>query len=123
MHVDTLDHVGLNVRDLERSAEWYARVLGFEILHKWTTTWMVGRPPVRLGLFLRPDAAPVENLDQRLAITHFALATDAAGFEQAQARLRELGIAFDPPEDTGIAHAFFFHDPDGHEVEITTYHA
>lgn len=34
-----------------------------------------------------------------------------------------MGIAFDPPEDTGIAFSIFFKDPVGYEIEFTTYHA
>ena len=42
-------------------------------------------------------------------------------FGQAQAELKELGISFDPPEDTGIAFSIFVLDPDGHQIELTTY--
>jgi catechol 2,3-dioxygenase-like lactoylglutathione lyase family enzyme len=82
---------------------------------------MVGTDTMRLGLFQRPDSAPVCNMDNAIAITHVAFRTDAAGFASAQAMLRKLGIAFDPPEDTGIAFSVFILDPDGHQIEITTY--
>ena len=122
MDIQVIDHVGLNVTNLERSAEWYQRVLGFELVHKWKTTWMIGRGPMRLGLFWRPEGTPVENLDNRIAITHVAFLTDALGFESAQTELQKLGVPFDEPEDTGIAFSFFFKDPDGYDLEITTYH-
>jgi catechol 2,3-dioxygenase-like lactoylglutathione lyase family enzyme len=118
-----IDHVAINVANLERSAEWYARVLGFEVFHKWKRTWMISRGPMRIGLFHRPDATAVDDLDNRRAITHFAFVTDSNGFERAQDELRKLDIPFDPPEDTGIAYSLFVSDPDGFSVEITTYHA
>jgi catechol 2,3-dioxygenase-like lactoylglutathione lyase family enzyme len=121
MNLERIDHIGLNVRDLATSAAFYREVLGFEIVHKWTTTWMVGTDLMRLGLFQRPTSDPVCNINNAIAITHVAFRTDAAGFEAAQDELRQLGIAFDPPEDTGIAFSVFILDPDGHQIEITTY--
>jgi catechol 2,3-dioxygenase-like lactoylglutathione lyase family enzyme len=117
-----MDHVGINVTDLQRSADWYQKVLGFTIFHKWQTTWMISRGDMHLGLFLRPNAKKIDNLDNTLAITHFAYATDAKGFQEAQDRLKQLGVKFDPPEDTGVAYALFIYDPDGYQVEITTFH-
>lgn len=121
MDLQRIDHIGLNVRDLPTSAEFYRSVFGFGVVHKWTTTWMVGNDIMRLGLFQRPTATPTCNIDNTIAITHVAFRTDAAGFAAAQDKLRKLGIAFDPPEDTGIAYSVFILDPDGHQIEITTY--
>jgi catechol 2,3-dioxygenase-like lactoylglutathione lyase family enzyme len=121
MNLERIDHVGLNVRDLATSAAFYSKVFGFGIVHKWTTTWMVGNETMRLGLFQRPSSSPVCNIDNTIAITHVAFRTDAAGLKAAQEQLVKLGIAFDPPEDTGIAYSVFILDPDGHQIEITTY--
>ena len=121
MNLERIDHIGLNVRDLVTSAEFYSKVLGFSVVHKWTTTWMVGTDTMRLGLFQRPRSGPLCDIDNTIAITHVAFRTDAAGFSAAQAELRRLGISFEPPEDTGIAYSVFILDPDGHQIEITTY--
>jgi catechol 2,3-dioxygenase-like lactoylglutathione lyase family enzyme len=43
MACQIIDHVGINITDLDRSAKWYRRVPGFEIVHKWKTTWMIKR--------------------------------------------------------------------------------
>jgi len=75
-----------------------------------------------LGLFWRPESKAVENLDNKIAYTHIASFADAPGFEAAQTELRSIGVLFDGPEDTGIALSIFFSDPDGHQLEITTYH-
>jgi catechol-2,3-dioxygenase len=67
-----LDHYAVNVADLQRAADWYQRVLGFKVLHKWTTTWMVGKDNIKVGLFLRPDAKPPADPDKELLIQHVA---------------------------------------------------
>jgi catechol 2,3-dioxygenase-like lactoylglutathione lyase family enzyme len=120
--IQRMDHVGINVTDLQRSADWYQKVLGFTIFHKWKTTWMIRRGDMRIGLFLRPNAKKIDDLDNTLAITHFAYATDDKGFKEAQERLAKLGVKFDPPEDTGVAYSIFVYDPDGYQVEITSYY-
>lgn len=55
-----------------------------------------------------------------IAMRHFALRVDRENFAAAQARFRELGIEFESA-DHGIAHSVYISDPDGHEVEVTTY--
>ena len=120
--IQRMDHVGINVTDLQRSADWYEKVLGFTIFHKWKTTWMISRADMHIGLFLRPSAKKIDDLDNTLAITHFAYATDAKGFQEAQDKLKKLGVKFDPPEDTGVAYSLFIYDPDGYQIEITNYH-
>lgn len=125
MNLTIIDHVGLNVTDLARSIAWYMEVFDFQVLHRWpsNTTVMVGAGSIRLGLFLRPNAAKVADPDQAVMMTHVAFGVSPDRFALVLAHLKGLGIPFDPPEDTGIAYSIFLADPDGHQVEITTYHA
>lgn len=51
---------------------------------------------------------------------HLAFQTDHLNFVRAQAELKQRGIGFSV-EDPGISHSIYFHDPDGYEIEITTY--
>jgi glyoxylase I family protein len=117
-----LDHFALHVTDLDRSAAFYQRVFGFQIINKWSTTWMVGNDTIRVGLFLRPAAKPVSDPDNAVLIEHVAFLTDEAGFAGAVKQLDSLGVAHDLPEDTGIAKSVFLKDPDGHSLEITYYY-
>jgi catechol 2,3-dioxygenase-like lactoylglutathione lyase family enzyme len=118
-----LDHFAINVRDLQTSADWYNRILGFQILHKWATTWMVGRDNIKVGLFLRPDAKPLTDIDSQLIIQHVAFLVDGDKFSAALNEIKNKGVTIvEGPEDTGIAYSFFFKDPDGNLLEITTYH-
>ncbi|HEY2583458.1 MAG TPA: VOC family protein [Mucilaginibacter sp.] len=122
LYLKRFDHVGINIRDLQKSEDWYKQVFGFKILHKWKTTWMIGNSKMKIGLFQRPNGVKIDSLDNTVAITHFAFLTDSAGFKKIQAFLKMKNIPFDPPEDTGIAYSIFIYDPDHHQIEITTYH-
>ena len=116
------DHVAITVKDLSKSAEWYGTVFGFTVLHKWNTTWMIGKKAMRLGLFARPSAMSIDELDSKIAIQHVAFLCDRKEFATAQERLKSANIPCTGPEDSGIAFSIFLRDPDGHEVEITTYY-
>jgi catechol 2,3-dioxygenase-like lactoylglutathione lyase family enzyme len=122
MDLDGLDHFAINVADLQRAADWYQKVFGFTVLHKWDTTWMIGRDNMKIGLFLRPNATPLPNIDSQLIIQHVAFLVDGDKFDAAKNALLQAGVTIDGPEDTGIAYSMFFTDPDGHLLEITTYH-
>src|SRR5438093_1505595 len=117
MNLSRLDHVAVTVKDLSTSFSWYEKVFGFSLFHKWTTTWMVIYRDIRLGLFQRPAAPRIDDLDNKIAIQHFAFLTDPEGFDRAQELLRSLGVPFEGPEDSGIAKSIFVLDPDGHQVE------
>jgi catechol 2,3-dioxygenase-like lactoylglutathione lyase family enzyme len=122
MDLSRIDHFAITVKDLQTSADWYSRVFGFEIIHRFTRTWMVGNETIKIGLMHRLDATPVDDLDNKIAFQHAAFLTDGDGLERAQIMLKDAGVAFDGPEDTGIAFSIFINDPDGHQLEITAYH-
>ena len=117
-----LDHVAVTVSDLQVSFAWYEKVLGFTLFHKWNTTWMISLGDNRIGLFQRSSAPRIDDLDNKIAIQHFAFGTDAEGFMYFQRRLTSLNLSYEGPEDSGIAHSIFLNDPDGHQVEITYYY-
>jgi catechol-2,3-dioxygenase len=122
MNLKAIDHVAVSVKSLEDSFRWYSQVLGFQLFHKFTRTWMIEKYGMKIGLMRRPDAKPVEDLDNQIAIQHFAFGVVERDFQPTVDTLTTLGIPFEGPEDTGIAFSIFLTDPDGHTIEITTYH-
>ena len=121
--LQALDHVALSVEDVNASAEWYGEVLGLKRQHDglWNgIPVFVGTDDLAIALFpLRDDATPSSNR-ARARILHFAMRTDRKNFVAAQATLKQGGIKFEF-QDHEISHSIYFRDPDGHEIEITTY--
>ena len=116
-----IDHVALSVRDIARSTQWYIDVLGFE--HRYPGMWdgvpvFVGKNGGALALF--PIATDAEVKACGVRILHVAFGATRDQFLAAQRHLTERGIAFEF-QDHDISHSIYFRDPDGHELEITTY--
>ena len=119
-----IDHIALTVRDVAASTRWYCDVLGFE--HRFPGLWD-GVPAMLFigdtGLALFPvssdDPASPPGSDT-IAVMHVAFRVNREAFQTAQDDLRSRGIAFNF-QDHDISHSIYFYDPDGHQLEITTY--
>jgi catechol 2,3-dioxygenase-like lactoylglutathione lyase family enzyme len=123
MKLEGLDHVALAVCDAEESVKWYIEVLGLERQH--AGSWdgipiFVGKGATGIAVFPAREAKSSLGKSDPARFLHLAWRADRANFQRAQNELKERGIAFHF-EDHGIAHSIYFRDPDGHELEITTY--
>ena len=122
--LEGLDHVALAVRDVERSADWYVDVLGFE--RRFSGMWngipvFVAREKTAIALFpTGSDQARSSVPRRRDGILHLAMRANRENFIAAQRDLTSRGIAFHFT-DHQISHSIYFRDPDGIELEITTY--
>ena len=119
----SVNHVGLMTVHLDESIAFYRDVLGFRLVDRpnfdFPGCWLFN---CGIMIHLIHNEA-TEGSDQRDIDTrgnHLAIHSD--DLETVEARLGEWGIAFRKNEivDRGIKQ-IFFHDPDGHHVEIGTY--
>jgi lactoylglutathione lyase len=119
-------HVGLNVTDLDRSAQFYRRVFGFDLLRE-------SEEADRRYAFLGHDGTPVITLWQQ-SDGRFATATpglhhlsfqapDIDVVRRIEGVLREIGATFAhdgvvPHREGAASGGIFFEDPDGIRLEI-----
>lgn len=119
--IQRLDHVALTVRDLDASARWYARVLGMEQRGTYRDATGRGNPRVlgsgdaNLALFPGEPGRAVLPLEG-----HVALRLDRASFDLARAHLNHLGVPFKYVEYETV-HSMYLQDPDGNEIELSTW--
>jgi catechol 2,3-dioxygenase-like lactoylglutathione lyase family enzyme len=122
--VDQIDHVALAVRNVERSVAWYEATLGLERRHQ--EVWgsypaVVCAGTTCVALFPVGTETPKPPPDTAtIAMRHVGFRVDRATFAEAQAGLRAAGIHF-VFQDHTICHSVYLSDPDGHQIEITTY--
>jgi len=122
MQFEGIDHVAMGVRDIERSAKWYIDVLGFERLHDgmWNgVPTFIGKGNTGIALFPANEEMKT-SAHREIRMLHLAFRANQENFVAAQRELEKCGIKFEF-QDHEIAHSIYFHDPDGHQLEITTY--
>ena len=77
MQLEGIDHVAMSVRDVERAAQWYTDVLGFE--RRFGGMWdgvpvFIGKGTTALALFpIRGNADGPERESKGVRILHLAL--------------------------------------------------
>lgn len=119
-----IDHIALTVRDVEKSVRWYTEVLGLQRMHE--EAWgsfpaVVGIGGTSLALFPVKGAEPSGPAGpDAICARHIAFRTDRDNFARARESLTAGGLAV-TEQDHQIARSLYINDPDGHELEITTY--
>lgn len=126
--VDRIDHIVLNVSDIEIAASWYQRVLGMEREEFGNDQ----RTALKFGgqkLNLRPaNADPrkwITGVNDKPGGADLCFVT-AVGVEDVIEHLKACGIAIvaGPADRTGALgpmQSVYCRDPDGNLVEIATY--
>jgi catechol 2,3-dioxygenase-like lactoylglutathione lyase family enzyme len=132
--ISALDHIVLNVGDIDRALQFYTGVLGLagervELFQ----AGKVGFPSVRINDATIIDLFPRKNFDGRSVsekvdgnLNHVCLVVDAGDFAGVIETLKANQIAIrDGPVSRwgaqGQATSVYFLDPDGNEIEIRHY--
>ena len=123
--IDRIDHLVLTVFDIERTLDFYSRVLGME-----PVTFAGGRRGLAFGrqkLNLHQAGREFEPKALRPAPGAIDLCFITTGaLEDVMAQLREHGVAIieGPVDKTGALgpmKSVYFRDPDGNLIEVSRY--
>lgn len=118
-----LGHVNIFVRNVERSRQWYADVLG---LH--TYGYRPGRAAFlaadleqshEIALVQVGDEAPGPQKGQ-VGLNHMAwMVPSLEDLKDAYQRLKDKGVPIERVSDHGISIGVYFRDPDGNGLEVS----
>ena len=115
-----LGPVRLQVADLERSLEYYGRILGLRVAARgegWAALAPQGDETVIVELRARPGAAPVSRRG-RLGLYHYAiLLPDRAALGRFIRHLADAG-EYAGMSDHFVSEAVYLTDPDGLGIEV-----
>lgn len=127
INISALDHVHLYADDIASTAAWYERILGLKVLD--ASTRLKGR-----GLYLttprgqycatlftgKPPSDGDHTTAFRVPGTVFIAFGDALPHDEIVSRDGDL-LQPDEADDHALAFSFYFSDPAGNHLEVTTY--
>lgn len=120
--LQSLNHVTRVTRKLEDSIRFYTDVLGFRVISRpafsFAGAWLYAAG-MQIHLIADPAVPPAsETINTRT--NHIAFAVEDV--DAMEARLQQLGVPYKRSiiPDRQI-HQLFFHDPDGHMIELGKY--
>jgi catechol 2,3-dioxygenase len=109
--------VGLRVRDLERSLDFYRRAIGLEVLEQGAGVASLGVDGRRL-LALEARRGAIRDFEAA-DLFHFALLLPSRAALGRQLRhLLAAGVPLTGASDHHVSEALYLDDPDGHGIEL-----
>jgi len=121
-----IDHVAINVRDIDKAVEFYTKVIGLNITE---------REPSKPGIEYFFDCGPsligiiqAKDLDARhpfanegLGANHFSFRIHAQDFDAMIKRLEEHHVKIEFVKKREKSWSLYFYDLDGNKLEITAW--
>ncbi len=114
----SIDHVNMQVKNLEQSVMFYADLFGFEIKQESNTnkadlpSKIIGNDAIKLCMYEVPDMSPEGG------IAHFGF--NIANFDEIIEKCRKSGveILYGGIVDWETSRSVYIVDPSGYEVEL-----
>ncbi|MBI3553905.1 MAG: VOC family protein [Elusimicrobia bacterium] len=117
--VTGVDHINMNVKNLEQSKKFYGEVFGFELREEGFRdggNWAIIGVPDRIYLALY-EVGDAKMAEQDLQVNHFGF--HVKDFEGLKERLETLGVRVDHSWDYGRSRSIYIEDPSGYEIELS----
>lgn len=123
MRAHMLDHLNMTVRDVDESADWYARVLGFEPVEggvQGGRRWKILQSGEALLCIYEHPERRDPDIDTHVhhGVSHFGLRiTDREAWEQTVTR-ENVEISYGGPVEWPRSISWYVTDPNGYEIEV-----
>jgi catechol 2,3-dioxygenase-like lactoylglutathione lyase family enzyme len=113
IQVNGIDHIVLHVSDVERAKKFYTELLGMTVYRENAGQAFLHCGHQGVALFKQRGEAPSTTGND---LNHLALNVAAGTYETLKAELEQHGVAVTgrPGDDRCI----YFHDPDGHRLQL-----
>ena len=121
MNIERIDHLNITVADIDRSIEFYQRVLGMrsERMGEGRAALLFGQQKIHLDLAGATAMSGEKRMPAHICfITDEPIAEIAAHVERCGVPIRMQGPRAGA---TGTIQSVYIDDPDGHSIEISTY--
>ena len=126
IRTSAVHHIALTVTDSRRSRDFYAGLLGFQVLAEYDTTRILSNGSLVLAVKPAPDPAraiPGDCFDEnRVGLDHLCLSlASRAELDEALALMDERNVPHGEIEDLGEIGIFVLtlRDPDNIQIELS----
>jgi catechol-2,3-dioxygenase len=124
--VKGIDHVAINVRDLEKSVDFYTRVIGLNITQREPSKpgkeYFLDAGSSLLGLIQSEDLTDCHFFkNDGLGANHFSIRIDARDFDGFIRHLEDFQVRIEYAKKREKSWSMYFYDIDGNKVEATAW--
>ncbi len=126
IRIQGIDHVAINCRDLERSLEFYTKVLGLPITKREPSKpgieYFLDCGPALVGL-IQGDSAKGEHplKGDGLGGNHVSFRVRTGDFDSVVETLKRQKVPIHFSKKREKSWSVYFEDPDGNKLEITAW--
>jgi catechol 2,3-dioxygenase-like lactoylglutathione lyase family enzyme len=126
IRVQGIDHVAINVKDLNQSLEFYTQVLGLSVTQREDSKpgveYFLDCGSSLLGLIQGEEAKGVHPLgDQGVGGNHVSFRAKTQDFDRIVEELKQRKIPITLMKKREKSWSVYFRDPDGNKLEITAW--
>ena len=124
--VEGIDHVAVNVRDLDKSLKFYTEVLGLKVTgrepSKPGVEYFLDCGPSLIGLIQAKDTDnPYPFREEGLGANHFSFRVRSGDFDQIVSHLEAHGVNIAFAKKRPKSWSLYFYDLDGNKLEMTAW--
>ena len=126
MKVLGIDHVGINVKDLNKSLEFYTKVIGLKVTEREYSKpgieYFLDCGSSMIGL-IQGDPSGKEHLlqDGGLGGNHVSFRVETGEFDRIVAEIKKAGLTITTLKKREKSWSVYFLDIDGNKLEVTAW--
>ena len=126
MKILGIDHVAVNVRDIDKAVEFYTNVIGLKITEREPSKpgieYFLDCGPSLIGIIQAKDLSKNHAFENEgLGANHFSFRVHADDFDAMIKRLEEHHVNIEFAKKREKSWSLYFYDMDGNKLEITSW--
>lgn len=127
IEIKGIDHVAINVRDLNRSVEFYTKVVGLKVTEREPSKpgveyFLDCGPRALIGLIQAKNTQDIHLFkEEGLGANHFSFQVHAKDFDPMIKRLEDNHVTIGYAKKRPKSWSLYFYDIDGNKVEVTAW--
>ena len=124
--IQGIDHVAINVRDLDRAVDFYTKVIGLSVTKREPSKpgieYFLDAGPSLIGIIQAKDLTRTHAFaDEGLGANHFSFRVHAHDFEPLIQHLETQGVKIEFAKKREKSWSLYFYDLDGNKLEMTAW--